>query len=93
MEQYQIKKDDWIEFGLDDHLSNPHTGQRITQQQRIQEIIEEAKLAEEAGIDFFGLGESHQEYFTAQAHTVVLGAIVQVTKNIKISSVSTIIST
>ena len=93
MEQYQIKKDDWIEFGLDDHLSNPHTGQRITQQQWIQEIIEEAKLAEEAGIDFFGLGESHQEYFTTQAHTVVLGAIVQVTKNIKISSVSTIIST
>lgn len=96
MEQYRIKKEEGIEFGLytlGDHLPNPHTGQRITQQQRIQEIIETAKLAEGAGIDFFGVGESHQEYFTTQAHTVVLAAIAQATNKIKISSASTIIST
>lgn len=96
MEQYRINKNDGIEFGLyslGDHLPNPHTGQLITPQQRIQEIIEAAKLAEEAGIDLFGLGESHQEHFTTQAHTVILGAIAQATKKIKISSASTIIGT
>ena len=30
-----------------------------------------SKLAEQAGIDFIGIGESHQEYFVTQAHSVV----------------------
>ncbi|AOZ93072.1 LLM class flavin-dependent oxidoreductase [Paenibacillus crassostreae] len=96
MEQYRIKKEDGIEFGLytlGDHLPNPHTGERISAQQRIQEIIELAKLAEQAGIHFFSVGESHQEYFTTQAHSVILAAIAQATERIKLSSASTIIST
>lgn len=52
-----------------------------------------AKLAEQAGIDFFSVGESHQEYFATQAHTVVLAAIAQATNTIKIASSSSIIST
>lgn len=39
------------------------------------------------------LGESHQEGFVSQAHAVILGAIVEATKNIKISSGATIVST
>ncbi len=96
MEKYRINPDNGLEFGiytLGDHIANPHTGERISAQQRIKEIIEYAKLAEEAGIDFFSVGESHQEYFTTQAHTVVLAAIAQATKKIKLSSSATIIST
>ncbi len=96
MEKYRINPDNGLEFGiytLGDHLANPNTGERISAQQRIQEIIEFAKLADQAGIDFFSVGESHQEYFATQAHTVVLSAIAQATKNIKIGSSSTIIST
>ncbi|TVT29009.1 LLM class flavin-dependent oxidoreductase [Salinicoccus cyprini] len=96
MEQYRIQKDKGLEFGLytlGDHLADPNTGQRISAQQRLNEIIELAKLAESAGIDFFSVGESHQEYFTTQAHSVVLAAIAQATEKIKISSSSTIIST
>src|SRR5699024_1465370 len=44
-------------------------------------------------IDFFSVGESHQEYFTTQAHSVVLAAIAQATEKIKIASSSTIVST
>lgn len=83
MEKYRINPDNGLEFGiytLGDHIANPHIGERISAQQRIKEIIEYAKLAEEAGIDFFSVGESHQEYFTTQAHTVVLAAIAQATK-------------
>ncbi len=50
-------------------------------------------MAEQAGIDFFSVGEGHQDYFTTQGHTVVLGAIAQATEKIKIASSSTIIST
>src|SRR5699024_11248280 len=78
---------------LGDHLPNPQKEERIPAQQRIQEIIKLAELAEQAGIDFFSVGESHQEYFATQAHAVVLSAIAQATSKIKIGSSSTIIST
>lgn len=96
MEKYRFDPSQGMEFGiytLGDHIPNPHTGERISAQQRIKEIIEFAKLAEQAGIDFFSVGESHQEYFATQAHTVVLSAIAQATEKIKIGSSATIIST
>ncbi|GGK04572.1 luciferase [Lentibacillus kapialis] len=96
MEKYRIDPNKGMEFGLytlGDHIPNPLTGDRISSQQRIGEMIELAKLAEEAGIDIFSVGESHQEYFTTQAHSVVLSAIAQATEKIKITSSSTIIST
>src|SRR5690554_3623271 len=85
-----------LEFGLytlGDHLPNPYTGERISEQQRLQEIVEMARLAEQAGMDVFVVGESHQDYFVTQGHAVVLSAIAQATSKIGISSGSTIIST
>lgn len=96
MDKYGIDPSNGLEFGLytlGDHIQDPNIGKRIPAQQRINEIIEMAKLAEEAGLDFFSVGESHQEYFTTQAHTVVLSAIAQATEKIKLGSSSTIIST
>ncbi|MDQ0207346.1 LLM class flavin-dependent oxidoreductase [Alkalicoccobacillus murimartini] len=96
MEAYRINPAKGLEFGLytlGDHLANPRTGERISAAQRLKEIIRLAQLAEQAGIDFFSVGESHQEYFATQAHTVVLSAIAQATEKIKIASSSTIIST
>ncbi|MFT8311846.1 MAG: LLM class flavin-dependent oxidoreductase [Sporolactobacillus sp.] len=96
MRKYRIDSSKGLEFGiytLGDHLPDPVTGERISAEQRIHEIIEYAKLADQAGIDFFSVGESHQDYFATQAHAVVLGAIAQATKKIKIGSSSTIIST
>ncbi|QUG41196.1 LLM class flavin-dependent oxidoreductase [Psychrobacillus sp. INOP01] len=95
MEQYRINPTKGMEFGLyslGDHIVNPTTGERISAQQRIKELIEMAKLAEDAGIEVFGLGESHQTYFTTQAHTVILGAIAQATSKIKIASSATVLS-
>ncbi|MCG3086590.1 LLM class flavin-dependent oxidoreductase [Sporosarcina cyprini] len=95
MEQYRINPSNGMEFGLyslGDHIPNPLTGDRVSAQQRIHELIEAAKLAEQAGINVFGVGESHQTYFTTQAHTVVLGAIAQATTDIKITSSATVLS-
>ncbi|MBK5425155.1 MULTISPECIES: LLM class flavin-dependent oxidoreductase [Bacillus] len=96
MEKYRIDTSKGIEFGLysiGDHILNPHDGSKISAEKRIHELIETAKLADEAGIDVFAVGESHQAYFTTQAHTVILGAIAQATKNIKIASSATVLST
>ncbi|MGE6588614.1 LLM class flavin-dependent oxidoreductase [Bacillus mycoides] len=96
MEKYRIDTSKGIEFGLysiGDHILNPHDGSKISAEKRIHELIEIAKLADEAGIDVFAVGESHQAHFTTQAHTVILGAIAQATKNIKIASSATVLST
>lgn len=96
MKQYRIEQNKGLEFGLysiGDHLANPHTGTMISAQERIQQLIEASKLADEAGLDVFAVGESHQEHFTTQAHTVILGAIAQATKRIKIASSATVLST
>src|SRR5690625_6526808 len=78
MEQYRIDPTEGMEFGLytlGDHILNPLDGKRLSAQERIKQIIEMAKLAEQAGLDVFSVGESHQKYFVSQAHTVILSAI------------------
>lgn len=95
MKNYRIDSSQGMEFGIysiGDHIANPNTKQRISSQQRIEELIAASKLADDAGIDVFAVGESHQAHFTTQAHTVILGAIAQATKNIKISSSATVLS-
>lgn len=95
-EKYGFKPDEGMQFGLyslGDYVPNPHTNEGVGEQGRIQEIIETAQYAEQAGLDIFSLGESHQKYFVSQAHAVILGAVAQATSKIKISSSSTIVST
>ncbi|MEF2247686.1 LLM class flavin-dependent oxidoreductase [Paenibacillus sp. IITD108] len=96
MNKYRIDQSKGLEFGLyslGDHTPDPLTGKRISAEQRIYEIIEAAKLADQAGIDVFGVGESHQPFFASQAHAVILAAIAQATEKIKVISSSTIVST
>lgn len=85
-----------LEFGvysLGEHMLNPQTQEKQTAQERINQIKEMALLAEQAGIDVFMLGESHQDGFVSQAHAIILAAIAEATNTIKISSGSTIVST
>ena len=61
-------------------------------QQRIEEIVAAAKLADDAGLHVFGVGEHHRSDYAVSAHTVVLGAIAAVTRNIRLTSAVTILS-
>ena len=61
-------------------------------QQRLQEIVAAAKLADEAGLHVFGVGEHHRSDYAVSAHSVVLGAIAAVTRNIRLTSAVTILS-
>ena len=95
MKTYRIDESKGMEFGLyslGDHMMNPLTGKRISEQERVKQLIELAQLAEQAGIDVFSVGESHQTYFISQAHTVILSAIAQATEEIKLASSSTVLS-
>lgn len=80
-------------MSLGEHLSDAHTGQKISPQQRVKEIIAAAKLADEAGLDVFGLGEHHAADFVVSSVPVVLAAIAQTTQRIRLTSAVTILST
>ncbi|WP_144512507.1 LLM class flavin-dependent oxidoreductase [Bacillus sp. FJAT-22090] len=85
-----------IEIGiytLGDIGMNPHTKSTMSMQQRLKEIIEMAKLADDAGLDIFGVGEHHRLDYVASSPAVVLSAIAQITKNIKLTSATSVLGT
>ena len=61
-------------------------------QQRLQEIVEEVKLMDELGLDFFGIGEHHREEYAVASPEILLAALSSVTKNIKLGSAVSVIS-
>jgi probable LLM family oxidoreductase len=91
-----ITADTGLQIGvitLGEFLSDPHIGKKISAQQRLQEIVAAARLADEAGLDVFGVGEHHSLDFVVSAVPVVLAAIAQVTKHIQLTSAVTVLST
>ena len=73
----------------------PHwaDGRAVSAQQRLQEILAAARLADQAGFAVFALGEHHRLDFTIAATPVVLAAIAQVTAKVRLASAVTILST
>src|SRR6476661_4285644 len=71
---------------------HPVTKQVTTPQQRINNLIEEIELADQVGLDVFAVGEHHRPDYAVSAPAVVLGAAAERTKNIKLSSAVTVLS-
>ena len=68
------------------------SGRAVNAQQRIQNLMEEIILADEVGLDVFGVGEHHRPDYAVSSPAVVLGAAAVKTKNIKLSSAVTVLS-
>lgn len=60
--------------------------------QRLQELIEEIKLMDEVGVDFYGIGEHHRSDYAVSVPEIILAAAASVTKNIKLGSAVSVIS-
>ena len=67
-------------------------GKPQSAQKRLQEIIEEIKLMDEMGLDFFGIGEHHRPDYAVSVPEIVLAAASTVTKNIKLGSAVSVLS-
>src|SRR5947208_1609818 len=59
---------------------------------RMRELVEEAELAEQAGLDVFGVGEHHRPDYIVSSPAVVLGAIASRTSRIRLTSAVTVLS-
>jgi probable LLM family oxidoreductase len=67
-------------------------GKAQSAQQRLQELIEEVKLMDEVGLDFFGIGEHHRPDYAVSVPEIILAATATVTKNIKLGSAVSVLS-
>jgi probable LLM family oxidoreductase len=72
---------------------DPHTGRTVGVAQRYAEVLAMAKLAEEVGLDVFGVGEHHRLSIPISSPAVVLAAVGAATRRIRLVSAVTVLST
>ncbi|SYV97471.1 Limonene 1,2-monooxygenase, partial [Mycoplasmopsis edwardii] len=68
------------------------TGKAISHQQRIKNLVEEIELADKVGLDVFAIGEHHRQDFAVSSPEMILAAGAVNTKNIKLTSAVTVLS-
>ncbi|MEC2057119.1 LLM class flavin-dependent oxidoreductase [Peribacillus psychrosaccharolyticus] len=68
------------------------TGKVISHAERIREVVEEIVLADEVGLDVYGVGEHHRRDYAASSPAVVLAAAASQTKRIRLTSAVTVLS-
>jgi probable LLM family oxidoreductase len=71
---------------------NPKTGELISPAQRLNDLLESIELADQVGLDVFGLGEHHRPDFVSSAPAVILAAAAARTKSIRLSSAVNVLS-
>lgn len=83
-----------IEFGLMSFADMPpETGDAgINTNKRIQNLLEEIKLADDLKMDVFGIGEHHRPDYAVSSPATVLAAAAAITQNIKLTSAVTVLS-
>ncbi|MFL5829283.1 MAG: Atu2307/SP_0267 family LLM class monooxygenase [Solirubrobacteraceae bacterium] len=64
----------------------------ITPEQRMRDLLEEATLADQLGLDVFAIGEHHRPDFLISAPAVALAALAVKTERIRLSSAVTVLS-
>src|SRR6202171_3901194 len=67
-------------------------GETVTPGQRLRNLMEEIELADQSGLDVFGVGEHHRPDFAVSAPTVVLAAAAASTSRIRLTSAVTVLS-
>ncbi|PWK77454.1 putative LLM family oxidoreductase [Mucilaginibacter oryzae] len=68
------------------------SGGAVNAHKRVQELLEEVKLADEVGLDVYAFGEHHRPDFVVSAPEIMISAAAAITKNIRLSSSVTVLS-
>jgi probable LLM family oxidoreductase len=79
-------------YSFADLTPDIQTGQKISPTERMREIVEEIELADQLGLDVYGLGEHHRPDFISSAPAVALAAGASRTKRIRLTSAVSVLS-
>jgi len=95
MRGHEYQESQIMEIGVDSFgavISEPATGVSVSPVRRADNLLEEIVLADQVGLDVFGVGEHHRSEFVDSAPVVILGAAATRTKNIRLTSAVTVLS-
>jgi probable LLM family oxidoreductase len=84
-----------VEIGIDSFVAavpDSLTGANLSPQDRISHLLEEIQLADEVGLDVFGIGEHHRAEFLDSAPETLLAAAAALTQQIRVTSAVTVLS-
>jgi probable LLM family oxidoreductase len=83
-----------LQFGLDTFgdVTRDATGNPLAHAQVIRDVVDEAVLADQLGIDFIGLGEHHRADFAISSPEIVLASIAARTTHIRLGTAVTVLS-
>ncbi|HUH19565.1 LLM class flavin-dependent oxidoreductase [Albibacterium sp.] len=68
------------------------SGGAVNAHQRIKDLLEEIELADQLGLDVFGIGEHHRPDYAVSSPAIILAAAASITKRIKLASAVTVLS-
>ena len=71
---------------------DPRTGRMVSTAQRMRDLIEEVQLADQVGLDVYGVGEHHRPDFAISSPAVVLAAAAEHSRRIRLTSAVTVLS-
>ena len=71
---------------------DPESGRQLQAGERIRRVVEEIQLADEVGLDVYGVGEHHRPDYSSSAPAVILAAGAARTKRIRLTSAVTVLS-
>jgi len=80
-----------MEIGIDSFAATPRNSS-ISRATAMQELIERIVLADEVGLDIFGIGEHHRKEFLDSAPSMILAGAASRTKRIRLTSAVTVLS-
>src|SRR5258707_1771006 len=75
-----------------ENTPDPATGQTLPATQRLRDRMEGVELADQVGLEVFGIGEHHRPDFLGSAPTIMLAAAAERTKTIRLSTAVTVLS-
>ncbi|MBD2870311.1 LLM class flavin-dependent oxidoreductase [Paenibacillus arenilitoris] len=84
-----------MEIGISTFLeatTDPATGKAMNHAERLRNAVEEIVLADQVGLDVYGVGEHHRADYAGSAPAVVLAAAAAATKRIRLTSAVTVLS-
>lgn len=78
-------------FSFAENRLDPDTGRPLDPGRRIRELLEEIELADQVGLDVFGVGEHHRPDYAVSAPAIVLAAAAARTGRIRLTSAVTVL--
>jgi probable LLM family oxidoreductase len=84
-----------LQIGIDSFAAafrDPETGITISPTERLRNLLEEIELADQVGLDVFGIGEHHRPEYLDSAPSIILAAAASRTKQIRLASAVTVLS-